>query len=368
MLIKKIILGILIFVIFHDYLLAQNISVTGKVLDTKGNPVVSASVRVKKSKQGTFSDSLGIFKINLKANAILVLSAIGFADTTISVDGKTTMLVVLQQRANGLKEVVVSHAKQNDAPEQNTREQIITDAVNQYLQEAAFRNSTFEFANWSHANASSAGISTVPYLKTVNYGAMLPEFTHKEDTKGSRYLLKSFVTGMYIDNDYKIVVDSTRFLNYDKINGQLMIKVDTRNYLTVDKEKVLAFALKTHEGSYIFLNVPILSKTDYFLLIANGPKYSVYKSVRTKFTKSHYTNNGLIENGNNYDEYQDQDIYYRIDEKNNVARIFELKKKSIRDAFALEKEKTEAYLVKHKNEDIDDGFIKDFIQFLNSDS
>jgi hypothetical protein len=363
--IKKTILFFLILVIFRDYLLAQNILFTGKVIDTKGNPVVSASVRVKKSKQGTFTDSLGIFKINLKANAVLVLSAIGFADTSISVDGKTNALVVLQQLANGLKEVVVSHAKQNETPEQNTREQIITEVLNQYLEEAAFRNGTFEVANWSHANASSAGLSTGPYLKTVNYGAMLPEFKHKEDTKGSRYLLKSFVTGLYIDNNYKIVVDSTRLLNYDKINGQLIIKLDTRNYLTVDKEKVLAFALKTREGSYIFLNVPILSKTDYFLLIANGPKYSVYKSVKTKFTKSHYTNNGLIENGNNYDEYQDEDIYYRIDEQNNVARIFELKKKSIREAFALEKEKTEEYFVKHKNAEIDGGFMRDFIAFLN---
>jgi hypothetical protein len=281
MLIKKIILFFLVLVIFQNYILAQNISVTGKIIDTKGNPVVSASIRIKKSKQGTFSDSLGIFKINVRANATLILSAIGFADSSITVDGKTTMLVVLQQRANGLKEVVVSHAKQNDAPEQNTREQIITDAVNQYLHEAAFRNSTFESASPSHANATTA--STGAYVKTVNYGAMLPEFKHKEDTKGSRYFLKSFVTGIYIDNNYKIVVDSTKFLNYDKINGQLMIKLDARNYLTVDKEKVQAFALKTREGSYIFLNVPILSKTDYFLLIANGPKFSVYKSVRTKF-------------------------------------------------------------------------------------
>ena len=96
MLIKKFTLFFLFFAILCNFLSAQDISVTGKVTDTKGDPVISASVRVKKSKQGTFSDSLGIFKINLNANAMLILSAIGFSDTSISLDGRTNIEVVLQ--------------------------------------------------------------------------------------------------------------------------------------------------------------------------------------------------------------------------------------------------------------------------------
>jgi len=145
----------------------------------------------------------------------------------------------------------------------------------------------------------------------------------------------------------------------------LMIARDAKNYLEVDKEKVIAFALKTDDTSFIFLNVPILSKVNYYLLIANGSKYSAYKSVRAKFVKSNYTSNGLVETGNNYDEYVDKQIYYWVDQKNEKAGIFELKKKSIKEAFASEAAKVDAYFSLHKHEDVDDNFVKNLIVFLN---
>jgi len=352
---------------------AQNFRVSGKITDTKGKAVVFVSVKVKNSDQGTSSDSLGIFNIKVKPNSTLLFSAIGFADTAIQVDGRNNLIVILRSQAKALQEVVVSGTNQNSglpSPEEATREQIIASTFDNYLRGAEFSNGTFVVSGLNPAARGAAAlvrttISGFGALNTINSGAMLPVIEHKEETKGSRYLLNKYARGVIVDSGNHMITDSTNLLNYDKIDGQLMIARDAKNYLEVDKEKVIAFALKTDDTSFIFLNVPILSKVNYYLLIANGSKYSAYKSVRAKFVKSNYTSNGLVETGNNYDEYVDKQIYYWVDQKNEKAGIFELKKKSIKEAFASEAAKVDAYFSLHKHEDVDDNFVKNLIVFLN---
>ena len=356
--------------------IAQNISVSGKITDPRGKPIVSVSIRVKNSKQGTSSDSLGAFKIKVKENAALLFSAIGFSDTIVYIEGRTNLTVVLQSQAKALEEVVVSGESQNTglpSPEEATKEQIIANTFEDYLRGAEFSNglyvsSTYQpklVGNIVTGTVARTTISGFGALNTINSGATLPMIEHKEETRGSRYLLNKYAKGVIVDSGNSMITDSINILNYDKIDGQLMIAQNAKNYLEVDKEKVLAFALKADDTSFIFLNVPILSKTNYFLLIANGPKYSTYKSVRAKFVKSNYISNGLVETGNNYDEYVDKLTYYWVNEKNKSAGIFELKKKSITEAFAAEKEKANTFFAKHKHDDIDDNFIKNLIRYLN---
>jgi hypothetical protein len=49
----------------------------------------------------------------------------------------------------------------------------------------------------------------------------------------------------------------------------------------------------------------------------------------------------------------------------NKAGIFELKKKSIKEAFADEKTKVDDYFAQHKYDDIDDTFVRNLIIYLN---
>jgi len=356
--------------------IAQNITVSGKIIDPQGKPVVSASVRVKNSKQGTSSDSLGVFTINVKSKAALIFSAIGFADTTVYADNRNKLVIVLKSEAKALKEVIVSGASQNSglpSAEEATREQIIANTFENYLRGAEFSNGIYVSSTLKSKLVGNVvtetGVRTIisgfGALNTINSGAMLPVIEHKEETRGSRYLLRKYAKGVIVDSSNSLITDSINLLNYDKIDGQLMIAQNAKNYLEVDKEKILAFALKADDTSFIFLNVPILSKTNYFLLIANGPKYSAYKSIRSKFVKSNYQSNGLVETGNNYDEYVDKLTYYWVDEHSKSAGIFELKKKSIADAFAAEKEKTNTFFAQHKHDDIDDNLIKNLIMYLN---
>ena len=381
-LIKKSLSLFLLSLLVFQGLYAQKMLITGRVTDNNGRPVPSASVRIKNAQTGTTSDMQGAFSLHTRSGDSLVISAIGFGDTTFLAGNRTALTIVLPSRSTALREAIVtSSASQNEgnpSPLQATTEQIISAAFQQYNLGADFSNGQFR-STAMVANPPPPGqvgyrqaqvkqvVTTVNGfgpLNTLNAGAMLPVLNHTEDTKGSRYLLKNFASGVVVDNTGRIIVDSLNLLNYDKIDGQLMIAQDAKNYLEVDKEKVVAFAFRTRDTSFIFLNVPILSKINYFQLIATGPRYSVYKSVRTKFVKNNYVSNGLTESGNNYDEYVDTQTYFWVAGKDS-AGVFELKKKSIKSVFASEKPRVDEYFSKHKLDDIDDTFVKGLINSLN---
>jgi len=361
-------------------LYAQKKMVTGKVTDKAGGPVPSASVRIKNTQTGTSTDMQGVFNLQVKPGDSLIISAVGFGDTTFITGGRSAFTIVLWPRSTPLGEATVTSTPQTTGnPPEATTEQIITDAFQNYVQGAEFSNGQYRVTqmtavpplpgqvSYNHAQIRQVvtTINGFGPLNTLTSGTMLPVLKHQEDTRGSRYLLKNFAHGIIVDNTGRIIADSMLLMNYDKIDGQLMIAQDARNYLEVDKEKVLAFAFKPPDTSFIFLNVPILSKINYFLLIASGPRYSVYKSIKTKFIKANYVSNGLTESGNNYDEYADTQTWFWVSGKDS-AGIFELKKRSIKAVFASEKPRVDTWFSKHKTDDIDDHFMKGLIDYLNA--
>lgn len=360
-------------------LYAQKKMVSGKVSDNTGNPIPSASVRIKNAETGTSTDAQGAFSLHLRPADSLIISAVGFGDTTFLAGDRTSFSIILSPRSIPLGEATVTNSAQNTGNQQEaTTEQIITNAFETYIRGAEFSNGQYRVTgmvpipptpgqiNYNHAQIRQVvtTINGFGPLNTLTAGTMLPVLTHQEDTRGSRYLLKDFAHGIIVDNTSRVIVDSMLLMNYDKIDGQLMIAQDTKNYLEVDKEKVLAFAFKTPDTSFVFLNVPILSKINYFQLIATGPRYSVYKSIKTKFVKANYVSNGLTESGNNYDEYVDTETYFWVAGKDS-AGIFELKKRSIKNVFTGEKSRVDSWFSKHKIDDINDKFLKGLVDYLN---
>ena len=382
-LIRKSCVLFLLSLLILPALKAQKTVITGKVSDNNGKPVPAASVSIKNTKTGTSTDTLGAFSLRARLGDSLIISAVGFGDTSLLAGSRRPIDIVLWPRTAALHEAVVTGTApgaDNSSSQEATREQIITDAFQNYLQSAEFSNGQLRGTSLVPVTPPP-GRLTVPFttaqirqvsssvngfgpLNTLNAGTTLPMISHQEDTRGSRYLLKHFAPGVIVDNAGHIITDSFNLLNYDKIDGQLMIATDARNYLEVDKEKVVAFAFKTPDTSFVFLNVPALSKVNYFLLIANGPKYSVYKSVRTKFNKANYQSNGLVESGHDYDEYVDKETYFWV-RSDDSAGVFELKKKSIKAAFAGEKVKMDAFFSQHKYDDIDDSFVRRLVGYLN---
>lgn len=362
-------------------LYAQKKMLIGSVVDSAGKPVPFAQIVIKNTKSGASANDSGVFRIDVNSGDSLIVSRVGFFDATVAIGGRDSLRIVLGLRNTVYQEAVVTGTvpagdKQN--AQAATTEQIITNAFQNYNQDAAFSNGQFRAtyvvpvpqtpgqAGFGHAQVRQVVTTVNGFgpLNTLSSGTMLPVLEHKEDTRGSRYLLKNFAHGIIVDNAGRVISDSLLLMNYDKIDGQLMIAQDARNYLEVDKEKVLAFAFRASDTSFVFLNVPVLSKINYFQLIASGPRYSVYKSVKTRFVKANYVSNGLTESGNDYDEYVDTETYFWVAGKDS-AGIFELKKRSIKSVFSSEKPRIDVWFSKHKLDDIDDNFVRGLINYLN---
>ncbi|RZK45870.1 MAG: SusC/RagA family TonB-linked outer membrane protein, partial [Pedobacter sp.] len=95
--------------LFCMQLLAQSRTVTGRVTDANGNPLVGASVQIKGTTQGTVTREDGSFSITVADNSrTLVISSVGQATQEIAVGNQSNISVSLRAgNQENLQEVVV---------------------------------------------------------------------------------------------------------------------------------------------------------------------------------------------------------------------------------------------------------------------
>ena len=86
----------------------QTIKVKGQVVDETGEPLVGATVKVKDSATGTITDFDGNFQLDVKSNATLVVSYLGYKNREIAVRGRAILdPIKLDSDNNMLEQVVV---------------------------------------------------------------------------------------------------------------------------------------------------------------------------------------------------------------------------------------------------------------------
>ena len=83
------------------------ISVTGTILDEKGEPIIGANIAQKGTTNGTISDFDGKFTIKVPKGSDLLISYVGYVPQTVKATG-TTLKIVLKEDAKVLGEVVVT--------------------------------------------------------------------------------------------------------------------------------------------------------------------------------------------------------------------------------------------------------------------
>lgn len=84
----------------------QTKRVTGQVSDSYGT-LIGASVIEKGTTNGVVTDADGNFTINVKDNAVLVISYVGYVSQEVSTLGKTSLNISLEEERSSLNEVVV---------------------------------------------------------------------------------------------------------------------------------------------------------------------------------------------------------------------------------------------------------------------
>ena len=98
----------LFFLFFLQESFAQSKTITGRVIDDKGNPVVGASVVVKGMKNGTATDSSGNFSLAAPAAARqLLVSSVGFGSVVYPVGTGSGLAITITTEGASLNDVVV---------------------------------------------------------------------------------------------------------------------------------------------------------------------------------------------------------------------------------------------------------------------
>lgn len=98
------------------------ISVTGLIVDTKGNPIAGATIALKGLSRGQSTGSLGRFSFSsIPYNATLNISSIGFESRAFKIAGQTEVKITLDSMIRDIQGVeVVSTGYENIAKERST--------------------------------------------------------------------------------------------------------------------------------------------------------------------------------------------------------------------------------------------------------
>lgn len=105
----------------YDYILEKNrvvivvrevkpvqvVTVTGRVVDEKGNPIPGATVLIQGTTQGVATDTDGYYSINMRAEDVLRVSFIGYKTEVVPLKGKTKLNIRLNPMAENIEEVTV---------------------------------------------------------------------------------------------------------------------------------------------------------------------------------------------------------------------------------------------------------------------
>ena len=81
--------------------------ITGKVIDTKGEPVIGATIMEKGTTNGTITDFDGNFTLNVSDNSMIEVSYIGYQSLSVKANSNNLMAITLKEDSELLDEVVV---------------------------------------------------------------------------------------------------------------------------------------------------------------------------------------------------------------------------------------------------------------------
>lgn len=85
----------------------QKTSVSGRVTNNHGEPIVGATIREKGGDVGTSTDDNGAYSITVGSNVSLVVSYIGYEQQEVAIAGRRVVNIIMENSGGELDEVVV---------------------------------------------------------------------------------------------------------------------------------------------------------------------------------------------------------------------------------------------------------------------
>jgi len=132
--------------------------IIGIVTDSKGEPLIGATIRIKETNTGTTTDLYGKFSIDNSSNSsILEVSYVGYAKNEYKVTDKNNIRIILEENSKSLNEVVVIGYGQSSRRD---------------LTGSIVKITGNSIANRPNDNAVASLQGKVPGLSVVNSGQM----------------------------------------------------------------------------------------------------------------------------------------------------------------------------------------------------
>jgi hypothetical protein len=182
--------------------------------------------------------------------------------------------------------------------------------------------------------------------------------------KGTRFLFDDWVRGTIVKNSGEEINGNIYYFNFDKITNNLLVTVDKEQIIEVYKDSIQSFSFREKGELFAFEKFPTIERYRFVrVLIKDIDKYSLYKSMHTKFVGSDFETNGLVETGNPYDEYVDSHKYYIV--YKGEVRPVELKFSSIKKALKENASMAKDYYANHVLDEIDEAYLAGIVEYVN---
>ena len=104
---RGIALAFLMTIIGMQSIVAQDIAITGTVVDEQGLPLPNVNIIIQGTLRGAATDLDGVYSINAPSDAILVVSYLGFKTQLVPVDNRRVINIELEVDVEMLEDVVV---------------------------------------------------------------------------------------------------------------------------------------------------------------------------------------------------------------------------------------------------------------------
>jgi hypothetical protein len=182
--------------------------------------------------------------------------------------------------------------------------------------------------------------------------------------KGTRMLFEDWVKGVVVKNTGEVIDGNKYFFNFDKVTNNLIVTLDKKNIIEVYKEYIQSFKFTEKGIDYSFEKVtPIHQFRFVQVLVKDSVKYSLYKSINTRFVAANFTTNGLTESGELYDEYVDLHKYYIV--YRDAVRPVDLKFTSIKKALKENSSRVKDFYAAHLMDEVDENYLVEIVEYLN---
>lgn len=151
---------------------AQQRTISGKVVDDKGEPVVGASVVIKGTSRGIPANTAGEFSINARPNDVLVITAANFAKSEVRLGNENNVTITLKSAGNVMEEVVVTALGQTSKKARvgYSTTTFNSEAINRTANVNAFDGLAGKIAGAEISNTGGPGASTKVILR--GYGVI----------------------------------------------------------------------------------------------------------------------------------------------------------------------------------------------------